>query len=226
VLGVGFGQVAQSFGIADTSASVATTISATIPIFVVLFAALRLKQPVSGRQKLGLLAAFAGIAMVALGDGQDIADLFQSSAVGATLVLLSALAIAFYYVWSLELTNSCGTVIVAAWSTLFGVLALIPWAGWEIWSVPFHITWEAILVAIYLGLVVTIMGLFLWLHILRNVPAPIAASVQFLQPVVGVAVSAAMFGDKIGALFFAGVILVLAGLALSTILRDTANQPT
>ena len=61
------GQVAQTFGVARTSASVGTIISATIPVFVVLFAALRLKQAVSGRQVLGLLAAFAGIALVAFG---------------------------------------------------------------------------------------------------------------------------------------------------------------
>ena len=68
-LGIGLGQVAQAFGVAGTSASVGTIISATIPIFVVVFAALRLKQLVPDRQKLGLLAAFAGIALVALGNG-------------------------------------------------------------------------------------------------------------------------------------------------------------
>jgi drug/metabolite transporter (DMT)-like permease len=137
VLGIGVGQVAQTLGVVDTSASVATMISATIPVFIVVFAAVRLKQSVSSRQKLGLLAAFTGIAMVALGDGKGLDDLFRSSAIGATFVLLSAIAIAFYYVWSVELTNLYGTATVAAWSTTFGFLALLPWAGWEISRVPF-----------------------------------------------------------------------------------------
>src|SRR5690349_7849672 len=47
LLGVGVGQVSQTYGIAGTSASVGTVISATIPVFVVVFAAMRLKQPVS-----------------------------------------------------------------------------------------------------------------------------------------------------------------------------------
>jgi drug/metabolite transporter (DMT)-like permease len=216
LLGIGVGQVAQTFGVAATSASVATIISATIPVFIVLFAVLRLRQTVSGRQQLGLLAAFIGIAIVALGDGQGIDDLFGSSVIGAAWVLLSAIAVAFYYVWSVELTNEYGAATVAAWSTLFGFLALVPWAGWEISRVPFAITWEAIAAAAYLGVVVTVAGLFLWLDILRTVPARIAASVQFLQPVVGVAASAAMFGDRLGAFVMAGVILVLAGVALTT----------
>jgi drug/metabolite transporter (DMT)-like permease len=221
MLGIGVGQVAQSYGIANTSASVATMISATIPVFVVLFAATRLKQPVSGRQKRGLVAAFLGITLVALGGGNGMADIFRSSSVGAAWVLLSAVTIAFYYVWSVELTSTYGTATVAAWSTLFGFLALIPFAGWEMARIPFHMTLEAIGVAAYLGLAVTIVGLFLWLHLLRTVPAPIAASVQFLQPVVGVAVSAAMFGETMGLLFIAGVILVLVGLALSATSRKS-----
>jgi drug/metabolite transporter (DMT)-like permease len=44
LLGIGIGQVAQTFGVAGTSASVSTIISATIPVSIVFFAAIRLKQ--------------------------------------------------------------------------------------------------------------------------------------------------------------------------------------
>jgi drug/metabolite transporter (DMT)-like permease len=68
--------------------------------------------------------------------------------------------------------------------------------------------------------VVTVAGLFLWLHLLRIVPARTAASVQYLQPVVGIAASSAMFGDQLGFLFAAGVIVVLIGLALTMASRS------
>jgi O-acetylserine/cysteine efflux transporter len=222
-LGIGIGQVAQAFGIAGTSASVATIISATIPVFIVLFAALRLKQSVTGRQKLGLLAAFAGIVVVALGDGNGLDDLLGSSAIGAAWVLLSAITIAFYYVWSVELTRQYGTATVAAWSTLFGLLFLAPWAAWESTLAPLAFTVQAIAVAVYLGLIVTVAGLFLWLTILRQVPARVAASVQFLQPVVGVAASALMFGDRLGLAVVAGVLLVLVGVAVTTKARRSVE---
>lgn len=213
VLGIGVGQVAQAFGIQGTAASVGTIISATIPVFVVVFAALRLKQPVTGRQQLGLLAAFAGIALVAF--GHDEGDALQSTVSGVACMLLSAVAIAFYYVWSVELTRDYGTAAVAAWSTLFGFIALAPWAGWEASRVPIHLTMQAVGVAVYLGVMVSVAGLFLWLHILHTVPAPVAASVQYLQPVFGIAAASAMFGDRLGALFAAGVALILGGLALA-----------
>ncbi|OLL27211.1 EamA family transporter [Burkholderia sp. SRS-W-2-2016] len=224
VLGVGVGQVSQTFGVAGTSASVGTIISATIPIFIVFFAALRLRQPVSKLQQLGLFAAFAGIALVALGHEGATANA-QTTVGGAAWVLLSALAIAFYYVWSVELTAAYGTATVAAWSTLSGFFALIPWTVRELWSVTsFHITAQALFAAIYLGVVVTVAGLFMWLNLLRIVPARVAASVQYLQPVVGVVAASAMFGDQLGASFVVGVALVLAGLALTMAPRRSGSE--
>lgn len=219
ILGIGIGQVAQTFGVAGTSASVGTTISAAIPAFVVVFAALRLKQPVSRLQALGILAAFIGIALVASGRGDAASAASQTTLAGAGLVLLSALTIAFYYVWSVELSDQYGTATVAAWSTLFGFIAVLPWAIWEMSHTPVQLTPTGIGAALYLGVMVTVAGLFLWLHLLHTVPARIAASIQYLQPIIGVATAAVMFGDELGPLFIAGVLLVLAGLTLTVTTR-------
>jgi O-acetylserine/cysteine efflux transporter len=215
VLGIGVGQVAQTFGVAGTSASAGTVISATIPVFIVFFAAIRLRQHVSGLQQVGLLAAFAGIALVALGHVHGAATTAPTTIAGAGWLLLSALAIAFYYVWSVELTRAYGTGTVVAWSTLFGFVALLPWSISEIRHVPIHVTAQGVAAAVYLGVVVTVAGLFLWLNLLRVVPARIAASVQYLQPLVGIVAASAMFGDRLGASFVAGALLVLGGLILT-----------
>lgn len=224
VLGISVGQVAQAFGVEGTSASAGTIISATIPVFVVIFAALRLKQPVTGRQQLGLLAAFAGIALVALGSGSGATDASKITVIGSIWMLVSALAIAFYYVWSAQLTEEFGTKAIAAWSTLFGFVALLPFAGWEMSHTPIQLTAQAFWVAVYLGVMVTVAGLFLWLQLLRTVPARVAASVQYLQPVFGIAASAAVFGDKLGLLFAAGVVLIMGGLALAVASRRIPEQ--
>lgn len=224
VLGIGIGQVAQTFGIAGTSASVSTIISATIPLFVVVFAAVRLRQSVGRLQQAGLLAAFGGIALVALGQGDGGPGLAGTTAGGILLVLLSAVTIAFYYVWSVELTDEYGTVTVAIWSTFAGFLILVPFSAWEMSQIPFTLEPEAVAAAAYLGVLVTVAGLFLWLWLLRTVPARVAASVQFLQPVFGIAASAAMFGDRMGPLFVAGVVLILVGVGLAISRQRAAKQ--
>ncbi len=215
LLGIGVGQVAQTFGVAGTSASVGTIVSATIPLFIVVFAALRLGQHVTRVQALGLLTAFDGIALVALGDMDSAAAASANTVWGVVWMLVSSVAIAFYYAWSVELTNAHGTATVAAWSTAFGFLALVPWAGWEMSQAPVHFQLLGVSAALYLGVVVTVAGLYMWLGLLRVVPARVAASVQYLQPIFGIAAAALFLGDRLGWAFVLGALLVLAGLAIT-----------
>jgi drug/metabolite transporter (DMT)-like permease len=215
ILGIGIGQLGQNLGVARTTASVATIISATIPLFTVVFAAFRLGQPVSLRQNAGLLSAFLGISLIALGQGGGAASLLDSSLAGVVILIVSAVAIAFYYVWSVGLTQSYGAVPVVTWTTLFGLLSLLPFAGIEMAGTSIAPDLTAWAAAAYLGLLVTVAGLFMWIRILSTVPAPVAAAIQYLQPIVGVAASAWLFGDQLDLSFAAGLALVLAGLALA-----------
>lgn len=214
VVGISVGQVAQTLGIEGTSASVGAILSATIPIFVVMFAALRLRQRVTPRQMLGLLAAFGGIALVAAGSGEGAAA-GRTTLAGVGWMLLSSVAIAFYYVWSVELTRDYGTPTVAAVSTLAGLLALAPFAAWEMAHTPVTLTTSGLAVAAYLGVLVTAAGLYLWLYLLNTVEAVVATTVQYLHPIIGIVVAAFMFGDALGASFAVGVGLILGGLALA-----------
>ena len=215
VMGITLGNVAQSFGVQGTSASVGTIISATIPVFIVILAAIRLRQPVTGRQWIGLVAAFGGIALVATGGGPDVADASRTTVAGLAWMLVSAVAIAFYYIWSAELAERYGTLPVVAWNSLAGLVAILPLAGWELTHEPVRITLQALWIVVYLGVMVSVAGLLLWLYLLREVPARVAASVQYLQPVFGIAAAAALFGDRLGPMFAAGVVLILGGLALA-----------
>lgn len=212
IIGIGLGQVAQTIGVNGTSASVGTILSATIPLFIVIFATYRLKQPITIIQICGVATAFIGIVVVAFENtSPDITTTFS----GPVWIQISAIAVAFYYVWSVELTLKYGTVVVVTWSTFFGLLAMIPLAAWETYQAPFTLTAVSLGAAAYLGLIVSVAGLFLWISILKNVPAPIAASIQYLQPVFGIIASAILFGDNIGLQFLLGVSLILAGLALT-----------
>lgn len=215
VMGITLGNVAQSYGVQGASASVATILSATIPIFMVTLAAIRFKQPVTLVQWSGLAAAFFGIALVAVGSGSGVDDMSRTTVAGVVWMLVSALGIASYYIWSAELTNRYGLMPIAAWNMLVGLLTVLPLAGWEMTGQPIEITVQALAAIAYLGVMVTVAGLILWLYLLKVVPARVAASVQYLQPVFGITVSAFLFGDRLGLPFGAGVVLVLAGLGLA-----------
>lgn len=140
VMGITLGNVAQSFGVQGSSASVATILSATIPIFMVILAAIRLKQPVTALQWCGLVAAFFGIALGATGSGPGADDMSKTTATGVIWMLVSAAGIATYYIWSKELSDRYGLMPVAAWNMLVGLVTVLPMAGWELAHQPVEIT--------------------------------------------------------------------------------------
>jgi O-acetylserine/cysteine efflux transporter len=215
-LGLGAGQVLQIAGVQRSSAAVATIITATIPIFTVLFAALRLHQPVRAQHLFGLALALAGIALATTSAGSS----SGATLGGNALLLLSSICIALYYVFGAELSLTHGVMAVSAWSTVFGALLLSPLALGEIVNGDIHWTPAAIGVLAYLSLLVTVLGIWIWLHALRALPVRVAASSQYAQPLIGICASAAIFGTTLGAGFIVGTILVLGGITLTNLSRS------
>lgn len=236
LLGIGVGQVSQTLGVRLTPASVATVVSALIPAFVVALAAVRLRQPVGGVQVAGLAAALLGVALVAGGDprgwGRAVLPFSAPAAsapaaapanpgalAGVGLVLLSSIAVALYYVLSVELIERYSVMTVAALSSLAGAAALVPVSAWELGHAPMRVTPAAAAAVLYLGLLVTVAGLWVWFGALVTLPARIPAALQYLQPIVGVLASAALFGERLDRWFWTGTAMVLAGIALSAGMR-------
>ena len=105
-----------------------------------------------------------------------------------------------------------GTLPVVAWNSLVGLVVILPISGWELSHTSVAITMESVWATVYLGVMVSVAGLLLWLHLLKVLPARVAASVQYLQPIIGIGASALIFGDMRGMMFAVGVVLILGGL--------------
>ena len=58
------------------------------------------------------MAAFVGIALVAVGSAPGVDDMPRTTVSGVILMLISALGIAIYYIWSAELTEKYGLMPV------------------------------------------------------------------------------------------------------------------
>lgn len=215
VIGIDVGQVTQILGVQRTDASVATVISATIPIFVVFLASWRLRQPLRLAHLIGLAVALGGIVVVATKGSVSSLELSTSALAGDALVLLSSASIALYYALSAELTRHYPVPVVAAWSTLFGTFALLPVIPWEASQTSISPGLAGIGIVLYLGVLVTVAGLWIWLHSLRVLPVRIVAATQYLQPLIGVSVSAALFAEPIDPSFGIGTVLVFIGIAMT-----------
>jgi O-acetylserine/cysteine efflux transporter len=69
--------------------------------------------------------------------------------------------------------------------------------------------------AAFLAYGATMVGFGLWGHLLSRYPAAQVAPFSLLVPVFGMASTAMVFGEKLGAGALGGALVVLAGLALA-----------
>ena len=165
-----------------------------------------------------------GVDVVATDGQQPAFGPWSAAALGGdALMLVSAVCVALYYVLSAELTQRYPVITVAAWSSLFGVAVLVPTIPLEVRHMAVAPGWLGIGIVLYLGVLVTVTGIWIWLHTLRLLPARIAAGTQYLQPLIGVGASAWLLGDPIGRSFGIGTVLVLIGIALTTLGRKAGN---
>jgi O-acetylserine/cysteine efflux transporter len=203
----------QFFGIAvGMPAGLAAVAVQTQALFTVGLAAVVLGERPGAHQLGGMALAAAGLALIALTVGADFTP------AGLVLTLLAALS------WAIGNLLLKGTPVVdaaglAAWLSLvppLPALALVV-ALDGVAALPRAVAaapWVAIAAALYLGAAATVLAYAIWGGLLRRHPTAAVAPFALLVPLVGMASSAAVLGERFGTLRLGGIGLVLAGVGL------------
>ena len=178
----------------------------------VLLAAMLLGEKPTARQGLGMVCAAAGLVLIGLTTGADL------PALAMALALLAALSWAF---GNLLLKRARGIPMfpLIVWCSLVPpVPMLLLSAVWHEPSLPYAIagaSWVSLASALYLGGATWVYAI--WGGLLGRYPAAAVAPLALLAPVTGVMASALIFGERFTPLRYAGMALILAGLAVIVI---------
>lgn len=181
--------------------------------FLVLLGALLLGERPALRKWIGIAIAFAGVGLIAA------QERFTGSLLPVALVTGGAFCWALGQVMVRGLAGMTG-LSVTAWvavlatpqlfllSALFetGQIAAIRTAGAGAWGA-----------ALYLGLVMTTLGYFLWNGLILRNPVGLVAPFLLLLPVFSVIGGILFLGEAVTASRLAGGAVVLAGVALITL---------
>ena len=206
----------QFFGIAHgMPPGLASLVVHTQAFFTVLFAALVLGERPTRRQTLGMVIAFAGLALILTTTGHDLRPL------GFMLTLISAVSWGIGNIF-LKRVGANAQVELMVWLSVVvpipALLVSLVADGPRAWARSFgNAAWAGWGAALYLGLVGTVIAYSLWGRLLRRYPVASVAPFALLVPFVGSLASAAVFGEQFGAVRLAGMAFVLAGLALSVV---------
>jgi O-acetylserine/cysteine efflux transporter len=196
----------------DMPAGLASVTQQTQAFFTVLLAAIFLREVPPLRQCVGMTVAFAGLAMIGLTTGADL----KPAALGLALAAAASWAVGNILV---KRTASVPVFRLMAWCSLVAPLPvlLVSYAvdpQPSLIAAVMHASWRSIATAIYLGTLATPIAYGMWSYLLQRYPASVVAPFALLSPVTGILASTLILGEVFGPLRYAGMALILAGLAV------------
>lgn len=210
---------------AGMPAGLASVTQQVQPFFTVALAAIFLGDRPTRRQSVGMALAFCGLAVVGVTIGGDL-----------TLVGL-ALAIAAAFSWAVGnvLVKRVGHVPMfglMAWLSLVPplpalILSALHDPNPSLLDALSHASWRSLAAALYLGAIATALAYALWGRLLGRFSTALVAPFALIMPCVGTFASLLMFGEVFGPLRYAGMALIVAGLAVIVLPgRKAAPPPT
>ena len=210
----GFSVAVQNAGIERTSVTHAALILAAVPALVAVMAAARGRSSSTPQSWVGCLIAIAGVGLVAGSGG-------GSSVAGDALMLAAAIASAAYVVAQPGLLAGRDPVAVTVVQMGAGAIVTLPFAavadGVPSTAVPAAALWG------FLGLAVlgSLLPFALYAYGQARVVPEVAGAFVNLEPLVGAAVGAGMFGDPFGSAQVAGTLALALGIALTALSAGT-----
>lgn len=197
-------------GLAHTTgvkASIIEAVSTFVAIFVAGF--LFHQEKVTARKMLGCLVGFAGVVLVNVaGNGMDLH--FTVNGDGA--ILLSTVAYAFSSVFMKRFSVQDNPVMLSGYQFILGGIVMAV-CGFFMGGHLSEFTLPAFAMLFYLG-VISAVVYSLWGLLLKYNPISKVAVFGFMNPVIGVLLSAVLLGEKdsLGFSSIAALLLVCTGI--------------
>ena len=210
-LGIVVYHLGLNYGEQYISASAASVIIATIPIFVVILAAIFLKEKITLKIVLGVLLSLVGVVVIStVGRSDTILEVKYIS--GALAVILAAVVGAGYTVAGKKMLRRYSALSLTAYVCLLGSLGLIPFISSSLFEEVVAMSLTGWSVVIFLGVFPTVIGYVLWYVALEIKSASETSVYLYFVPVLSTIISYILFRDEITWLFIFGGAIVILGL--------------
>jgi drug/metabolite transporter (DMT)-like permease len=100
----------------------------------------------------------------------------------------------------------------------FGLLSMTPWLAWELWFNPkLQLGAVGMLAILYSAIGSLILAYAGWSYVVKRLGAVRAGATMHLMPAFGVVLSAVFLAEYPSWYHFAGIALILSGVALSSL---------
>ncbi|MGZ3269715.1 MAG: DMT family transporter [Croceibacterium sp.] len=218
LLGVGAFNALLYSGLRYTTATNGLLLQAAIPAAVVLFDRwfFGVKSPLL--QNLGVVGSILGVAVIVF-EGDPARALRLHFGFGDALIMAAVVVWSLYTVL-LRLRPAISSTSFVAVTFLIGALAMAPFFAHDLISGEHIAFTPKVLGAFaYVAVLPSIVSYFIFNAATQTVGPARAGIAITLMPIFGAFLSAALLGEKLHAYHFAGMVLILVGIALSLMAR-------
>lgn len=236
MVGFGVSLGAQFVGTDLSTAVNGALVTSASPAFILLFAALILREKLSVRRIASVALATAGVLVIV--DPRR-ADFSSQTFMGDVSLALAALTWGLYSVLVRRFTahdspsppverrlggeakngdSPPDTLTLTLLAFLGGLIVILPASAIELASRPIGpLTGGVILGVLYLGIISTAVAMWLWNRAFALVSASAAALFFFAQPVVGAGLGVLLLGQPMTPGLWIGAALIAAGVLLAAL---------
>ncbi|MBK8026232.1 MAG: DMT family transporter [Chloroflexi bacterium] len=217
LVGFGVSVGAQFIGTDRSTAVNGSLITSASPAFILVFAALLLRERLTMRRVAAVLLATLGVVVII-----DLAsaDFSSDTFFGNMALAVAALTWGLYSVLvrRVSVGKDSDTTVITIYGLTGGLILTLPAAVLELPSRPMgEITIPVLLGVLYLGIVSTAAAMWLWSRAFALVDASVASLYFFAQPLVGALLSVLVLNQVMTTSLWVGSGLIIAGVILATV---------